>query len=245
MEEKNTVGNLTESVLDDAVLAPEDTSEPISQALNEAGEQPQQEETHEQKAKEPGWLKGRLDAAVSKAVRESENRIRGEYEARISRMQEAIWDRDAQDLVDSGEFKTLERAKEYVRLKGGAPQEPKPEPNRDEQGRFARQEESDPVTEARAQLLATQAQKIKERRGLDVMQAFNEDPEIKQKVVSGDWDFYDVAEALSEPRRRVPAPARTPNGAGTASFSFKDMTDEQWKRFNQRIEGGAVFDVRK
>ena len=114
MEEKNTVGNLTESVLDDAVLAPEDTSEPISEALNETGEQPRQEETHEQKAKEPGWLKGRLDAAVSKAVRESENRIRGEYEARISRMQEAIWDRDAQDLVDSGEFKTLERAKEEI-----------------------------------------------------------------------------------------------------------------------------------
>lgn len=244
MEEKTTVGNMMESVLDDAVLAPEDTSEPISEALND---QPAEQQTEQPKQpKEPGWMKGRIDAAVSKAVRDSEARIRGEYEQRITRMQEAIWDREAQDLVDAGEFKSLDLAKEYIRLKGGAPAPANTDTPRDEQGRFAKQQEDDPVTTARAQLLATQAQKIKERRGIDVMQAFNDDPEIKQKVISGDWDFYDVAEQLGEePRKRVPTPARTPNGANTAGFSFANMTDEQWKRFNQRLEGGAVFDVRK
>lgn len=249
MEEKPTVEmQNTESVLDDAVLAPEDKSEPISTALNEGEQQTtQHEEQHEQKAKEPGWLKGRLNDAVSKAVRDSEARIRGEYEQRITRMQEKLWDREAQDLVDSGEFKSLDRAKEYIRLKDGAPLEAKHEQTRDEQGRYAaKEQDADPVTEARAQLLASQADKIKERRGLDVMQAFNEDPEIKRKVVSGEWDFYDVAESLgNESRKRVPPPARTPNGANTANFSFSNMTDEQWKRLNQRLEGGAVFDMRK
>lgn len=247
MDEKNTVGNPMESVLDDAVLAPEDTSEPISEALNEQTQEAPQTEPPVQQPKEPGWMKGRIDAAVNKAIRESEARIRGEYEQRISRMQETIWDREAQDLVTAGEFKSLETAKEYIRLKGGAPAATNTEPPRDEQGRFtAKQQENDPVVTARAQMLASQAQKIKAKRGVDVMQVFNEDPNIKQKIVSGEWDFYDVAEQLgNETRRHVPAPVRSPNGANTASFSFSNMTDEQWKRFNQRLEGGAVFDMRK
>lgn len=248
MDEKNTVGNPMESVLDDAVLAPEDTSEPISEALNEQPQETPQAEQPVQQPKEPGWVKGRIDAAVNKAIRESEARIRGEYEQRISRMQETIWDREAQDLVTAGEFKSLDMAKEYIRLKGGAPAAAtNTEPPRDEQGRFtSKQQGDDPVVTARAQMLASQAQKIKEKRGVDVMQAFNSDPDVKQKVVSGEWDFYDVAEQLGNSmRKHVPAPVRSPNGANTASFSFSNMTDEQWKRFNQRLEGGAVFDMRK
>lgn len=246
MDEKNTVGNTMESVLDDAVLAPEDTSEPISEVLNEQPVEQQQTSEPQQQPKEPGWMKGRIDAAVNKAIRESEARIRGEYEQRISRMQETLWDREAQDLVAAGEFKSLDRAKEYIRLKGGAaPATETNEPPRDEHGRFTKQQGDDPAVTARAQVLASQAQKIKEKRGVDVMQAFNDDPKIKQKVVSGEWDFYDVAEQLGSTSKHVPAPVRTPNGANTASFSFSNMSDDQWKRFNQRLEGGAIFDVRK
>ena len=82
-ELKNTVEmQQMESVPDDAVQAPEETSEPIS-SLMEA------EPTAKEQPKEPGWIKGRVDAAVRKATAE----LTAQYEERLNRMQESIWRR--------------------------------------------------------------------------------------------------------------------------------------------------------
>lgn len=245
MDENKTVETmLAESVQADAAQAP--VGEAISDLLNE---QPAAETQQQEAPKtEPGWIKQRVSKAVEKAVAEAEARVTAQYEAMLAPIRESVLDRQAEDLVKSGEFKTLDIAKEYVRLKGGvqsAKAETKPEAKaeakaaqpRDEKGRFTE-------THVRADLLAKQAQKIMDRRGLDVMQAFNADETIRNRVLSGEWDFYDVAENM--PQRTSPVPVRTSNGAAnTGAVSISSMSDEQFKRLQANLANGRIYDMRK
>lgn len=250
MDENKAVETmLAAGVQDDAAQA--DVGEPISALLDEqpAAEQQQQEATPQ---KEPGWIKQRIGKAVEKAVAEAEARVTAQYEAMLAPIRESVLDRQAEDLVKSGEFKSLETAKEYVRLKGGIVSAPAAEPEqqkppvqqRDEQGRFV--SNNDAMTHARADLLAKQAQKIKARRGLDVMQAINADEDMKNRVLSGEWDFYDVAESLSSPQHNAPVPVRTSNGGTSPSaVSISGMTDDQFKRLQANLANGRIYDMRK
>lgn len=238
---------LADGVQDDAAQA--DVGEPISELLNEqpAAEQQQQEA---QPQKEPGWIKQRIGKAVEKAVAEAEARVTAQYEAMLAPIRESVLDRQAEDLVKSGEFKSLETAKEYVRLKGGVvpaaneeQDQQKPAQQRDEQGRFT---STEAVTRARADLLAKQAQKIKARQGLDVMHALNSDETIKNRVLSGEWDFYDVAESMTSPQRNTPVPVRNPNGGTSPSaVSISGMTDDQFRRLQANLANGRIYDMRK
>ena len=243
-----------ESVQDDAAQAQQ--GESLEALLNEnAADTPAAEgapgNDSEPPAREPGWIKLRVNRAVERAVAEAEARVAARYEARFAPLMEAVLDRQAQDLVAAGEFKTLERAKEYVRLKGGitdmpAPQQPTTTPAptpaqpRDAQGRFQSSE-----TRVRADLLAQQATKIKSSRGLDVMQTFNSDTEVRQKVISGEWDFYDVADHMTGSQRNVPSPIRTPNGAGAsaAAVSIDNMSEAQFDRMCQNIRLGHRYNA--
>ena len=198
---ENTVENNEGIVLDDAVQAPE---------------------TVEQST-EPGWMKGRIDAAVNKARKQWEQ----EQEAKLAPLYQYMNDREAQELVDQGEFKSIERAREYVQLKKGmAPAEPVHEPN--------------PMLQARAELLAQQADKIKASKGIDVVAALS-DPEVKSRIMSGEWDFYDVAENMRKPL----APMRTPNGAGQRVADISNMSEDQWNRLQANLKSGRKYDMRK
>lgn len=250
---ENTVEQiLAGSVQDDAAQAQQENTQPLSEFMNEQKKQAQPEAPA---PKEPGWIKQRVSAAVDKAVAEAEARVAARYEAMLAPMRESLMDREAQELFASGEFKTLERAKEYVRLKNGVPAqqesaktEPqKSAPERDAQGRFVRQEQpDDPVTQAKADLLARQAQKIMNTQGVDVMTAFQSDPNVQAKVLSGEWDFYDVAQELTgRAGRRAPAPVYSPNSAGNqAGLSVANMSDEQFDRLNQSLASGRRYDMR-
>lgn len=212
---ENTVENIEGIVLDDAVQAPETQDMPEAEA---------EEQSIEPQEKEPGWISAR----VNDAVRKAEERIRAEYEAKLAPLYETMMDRQAQDLVEQGEFRSLDRAKEYVRMKGGyQPQE--------------EAEEEDPYLSAKADFLAKQAEKIKANRGLDVMAVFNSDPDIKQRVLSGDMDFYDVAETMKRPL----SPVRNPNGGNTNVMSIQGMSDEQFARLQKNLSGGKRYDMRK
>ena len=204
---ENTVENNEGIVLDDAVQAPE-TEE-------QSSEQPQ--------VGEPGWISKRVDDAVRKA----ETRIRAEYEAKLAPLRESMMDRQAQELVDQGEFRSLDRAREYVRMKGGVEEVTK--------------EEVNPVTQARADLLARQAEKIKANRGIDVMAMFQSDPETQRRILSGEWDFYDVADNAKKPL----SPMRTPNGAGMQNMSIQNMSDEQFRKLQANLARGRTYDMRK
>lgn len=255
MSEKNyqAPDQLPEELVQETVKAPE--GESLETLLNAAEEDAPQEQAQQDDAqqKEPGYVRGRINRAVEKALAEQAARLEREFQQRLDQqlapLRDAMMDRQAEELVRSGEFKSIERAKEYVRLKGGvidpATETPAPtEQQRDAKGRFTPRQTEDADTRARANLLAQQATKIKQNRGVDVMAAFNADPAIKQKVISGEWDFHDVADHLAS-GRRMPLPVRTPNGVGAAAAAstIANMTDEQFARLEANLARGHRYKI--
>lgn len=236
---ETTVENVNVPVVqDDAALTPVQ-EEPISELSEIANEQP--EEHAEVQQKEPGYVRKRIDAAVAKAVRETEQRMQAKFDEQLAPIRESMYARQADDLVNAGEFKSKEMALEYVRLKAGAPAVEKAEQPRDAQGRFT-QQQVDPMVQARANLLFDQAKKIQTNRGVDVMAEYQNNPDVQQRVLSGEWDFYDVAEAMSAPQRRAPAPMRSTNGAsGSAAFDIAHMTDAQFEQLNKNLAAGKTY----
>ena len=111
--------------------------------------------------------------------------------------------------------------------------------NRGVQQETQPQNETDGEVKFRANMLAAQANKL-QQRGLDVKAAYENNPEFQRRVLSGEWDFYDVAEAMTT--RRVPQPVRQPNGAGFGgSLDITSMTDEQFAKLNARLAKGDQF----
>lgn len=262
---ENTVENMEQqqAVQDDAVLEPmqeqedqnlssiDEITEPEQQTENAQATEAEQQPTQ----KEPGWMRKKMDAAVSKALQEQETRLRAEFAASLAPIYESMYERQADALVASGEIKSKEMALKYVKAMAGIPssepdQKPQAQP-RTPDGRFAsnqQQAEPDVETKARARFLAAQADKIKSSKGLDVAALFQTDPEVKEKVLSGEWDFYDVAEAMNQPRRRVPSPVRSSNSAmgDTAGAGvIANMSDAQFDRLLRNLGEGKVYDMRK
>ena len=214
----------TEVIQPEQGLQEVDPSQPVEQPT-----QPTQ--------KEPGYIRQRIDKAVARAVAETDQRMQAMFDQQLAPLRESMMERQASELVESGEFKSKETALEYVRLKAGMPVQAQPVQPRDEQGRFTSQE--DPMAQARASVLASQADKIRNNRGLDVMAAFNSSPGIRQKVLSGEWDFYDVAENMQS--ARVPSPMYTPNGASFEGLSINQLSDEQFEQLNRNLAAGKTY----
>lgn len=244
---ENTVDmNAFDGVLDDAAFVPEEEqAKPIS-AIDEP---PVTEE--QPPAKEPGWIKKRIEASNAKVREEMRAEMQAEIEKVLAPYREAELQRQAEDLVASGAIRDKEMALELLRLRGGksvsapAVEQPK-DYSRDAQGRFApkqpeaeQQNETDARMQYRAETLAAQANKL-QQRGLDVQAFYRSNPEIQRRVLSGEWDFYDVAEAMTE--QRVPVPVRQTNGAGYGgNLDITSMTDEQFARLNARLAKGEQF----
>jgi hypothetical protein len=235
-----------DDTLPEGIIEETDESEEISESdLEEETEQSADDEqqTEEPKAKEPGYIKGRIEKAVAKAVAETEARMQAMFDRQMAPFREKMMEEEAQELVRSRKVADIETARELVRLRQGQPAQDKaeqPAQPRNSQGQFAPKE--DPVTTARINMLAHQADRIKEARGIDVIGEFNKNPKIKEKVISGEMDFYDVAEVMSKAKaKKPPAPMRSPNGAtgGTPLNAISQMTDEQFERLEKRIQGGA------
>lgn len=245
---------LPEGLMEETDETEIDLSETLDENAEEgqaADEQDEPEQTTESpKAKEkeePGYVKSRIEKAVT--------RVRNEYEAvlnplreQLAAMQERMLKADAQELVKKGEFRSVETAEEYLRLKQGLPapsiEEPKGQP-RSANGQFAPKQDAngDAAVQARIDMLKHQASQIKTRTGVDVIKAFNENPDIKKRIIAGEIDFYDVAEEIGkQPKRgKPPAPMRSPNGAATSQprNAIEEMSDEQFERLEARVRKGA------
>ena len=215
-------------------------------------EQPEEETPEEQpqqpEPSEPGWIKQRVNKAVQKAIAETEARMQAMFDQQMAPIREKMLNDEAKELVRQGEFKSLDRAKEYLQLKQGitpTPQPQKQQQPRDDQGRYTPKD--DPVISAKIDMLAHQADTIKERTGVDVIAEFNANPEIKQAVINGEIDFYDVAEMMkpAKPKKSPPSPMRSPNGASGGKINAIDsMSDEQFRRMEKRIQEGARYSLK-
>lgn len=244
---ENTVENyLAEQVQDDAVA-------PATPSLEEALQAPQEDAqpaAEDKPAGDTGWFKKRMEDAVRKATPSIEARVRGEYEAEMRTLREVVaklqseqLERKAESLVASGEFKSLERATEYLKLGGGMPIEETKQvntPARDNNGRFV-------SAQQKANELYAEAQTIKETTGVDVYAMYTEDPEVKQKILSGEWRFKDVynAHKEQEAKKATPAPVRSSNGMAIGDVSISKMSANNFDQLNKLLAKGTKIDMRR
>ena len=233
-----------DSLLDEVVEDSEDEGpEESLDSITEEGQPAEEQEPAKGKqgTGEPGYVAGRIAKAVEKAVAQ----VTAKYEAQMAPIMERLLEMDAKDLVASGKVKDLETAKELVRYRQGqsaAAQAAQPvEQPRQADGKFA--PKTDPVIQAEINLLAKQAEKIKQKTGLDVIAAMDNDPEIKKKITSGEMDFYEVAEQMKgQQKRKPPAPMRSPNGVnGQIKGTIMSMSDKQFEQLEKRVREGARF----
>ena len=244
-----------EAVEDDAPLddfVEEDESEEEEEFYDEEDleipdEEPEEEPPEEEPEpepeprKEPGYVKRRVQSAVDRAIRETEARMQAKFDEQLAPLLEKMMDDEAKELVKSGEVRNLETAKELVRLRRGqgpAPQQPS-QP-RNEQGQFVSREQiaREAATDARIKELTKQADKIKANGGPDVIKEFQTNSDIKERVIDGELDFYDVAEMMSKPKRRPPSPAHSSNGATNyaRADAFANMSSKQFQRMERQID---------
>lgn len=209
---------------------------------------PKQQNKGKQGTSEPGYVQGRIEKAVTKALAEKTAAIKAELEAEYKPLKDRLLEMDAQELVRTGEFKNLETAKEYLRLKQGqtpAPEQPPKQAQdqpRNDKGQFAPKE--DPVKTARTQILRQQAAKIKASTGIDVVEECT-DPDLRQKILRGEADMYDALDFVrsqKRTRKRPPAPARSSNGASRSNANaIADMSDEALDRMDRKLDEGVRY----
>ena len=243
------VENIDNSEADDTpveeiVEEEQDESEDLSSVTGEE-EEPAEEEPEQPKATEPGWIKKRVEKAVTKAIAETEARMQAMFEERMAPIRERMIEDEAKELVRSGEVKSLETAKELVRLRNGQPVAAQQEQPRQANGQFVSKD--DVAVKAQLKMLNHQADRIMESGGPDVREEFLNNEEVKEKVRSGEWDFYDVADYLKKKpsKKKPPSPMRSPNGAsGSKPNAIESMTDEQFARLEKRIKEGARYTLR-
>lgn len=260
---ENTVEMMNQTqVQDDAALtvtegASTGAGETLADVLGNDGEtakrdaQPAAQQPEAQKP-EAGWIRRRIEDGVKKATADIESRLRAEYDAKLQPLREAAIERQADQLVADGEFKTRERAVEYLRLKGGLPLQQDPEveraARRDAQGRFAAHDEPPAQVAEKAQALFAQARTIRAINGVDVMEIYNTDPDVKQRVLSGEWDFVDVLKNMGGQAARAadaPAPVRTSNGVALGNMDIRRMSPTQFEKMDELLAQGGSIDMRR
>lgn len=94
----------------------------------------------------------------------------------------------------------------------------------------------------RARQLYEQADVIRRSSGIDVMQVFENDPDAQARVKSGEWDFADLARSITS-ESRVPATARSANGAGVAGRDVRSMSQTEFDRLNEQLSRGYTVQL--
>ena len=103
-------------------------------------------------------------------------------------------------------------------------------------------EENATELQLRAQELITQARTIQEIARVDVLAVYNTDPEIRTRILKGEWDFIDVYKML-KPVSVPPAPVRSANG-GVGAMNIAAMNGTQFDKLNEMLSRGVKVDMR-
>ena len=106
----------------------------------------------------------------------------------------------------------------------------------------AQQPEENMQLKLRAQELITQARTIQAVTQADVMALYNTDPEVRARILHGEWDFIDVWKQM-QPAQQPPVPVRTANG-GAGAMNIGGMNDQQFEKLNEMLKRGAKVDMR-
>lgn len=261
MDNYNAVDETTmESVQADAAQAPDAGAEALSAALAAATEtEPEQtqEETGAQVEEANKGLRGRMlsyeQRGYKRGQQEAEAKWAEEkrgYEERLARYAERELQDEAKQLATEKNMPE-DIALEYLRMKRGLPAAEHEPQQRDSAGRFsAAQSAADDTTAQRAKTLMDQAESFERMSDGSVskdaiLEAFQNDEEIRRAVASGEMDFIDVGKRLAGGEKHAPRVIRDANNGGIARRSFANMSDEEFRKFDERVRHGAVFDARR
>lgn len=217
--------------------AADDAQQNEGESLSNIAEETQEE----QPQKDAGWFRQRIDKAKAQAIADykaQHDTEVAELRAEIEELRAERLERKAQELVDSGDIKNLEMAKEYLTYKSGrkftAPQKEEPA-------------KSDPIEQAKQEvrnnILISQAEKIMNSTGVDVMAALQNSRDLQVNVFANGWDMHDVYEYLRS-HRNPPSPVRSSNGAHTEKASIKNMSEAQWKALQKNLDQGKRYNLR-
>lgn len=230
---------------DSEVLETEAVEEEVdtSESISSFADTEEEETPPEEPKKEPGYVQGRINQALAREKAKIMADVEAAMEKKYAPLREKLLEMDAQELVTSGAVKDIETARELVAYRQGREpkEEPKAEPReRDASGKFAPKQ-----VDGRIEFLAKQADKVKAKTGIDVVAIMESDSEIRDKIFSGELDFYEVAE-MNKGKKRPPSPTRTPNGAnGYQPNAIESMSDAQFKRLEKKIkEEGVRYSLR-
>lgn len=239
--------------VNDVLQAPEiqEESAPSLEDVLSAQDQTEQAEktaepTGKEKKSEPGWIRGRIDDAVRKATAQVRAEMEAEYETKLAPFHEMMIAQEADKLVADGKIADRDLAIQFVRLQKGMPVPEKSEPPRNDKGQFAPKETTspDPEIERHGEILFAQAKAIKAAGGPDVMAIYESNPEVKQRILSREWDFSDVAQAMAG-RQIMPSPARSANALGVSRKQISDLTDAEFDALNDKLSSGLRVDLTK
>lgn len=221
-------------------LGTEQEQQPTNQPVQEAPQQP---------VKEPGYLAGKR--AEWEAARAAETQ---QLMDEMSVLREYVYNAEADKLIASGKVSDRDIALAYVRGQGIKPSAPAEQPvavpqPRDAQGRFvSANTQPDASTQQRAANLFNQAQTIKRTTGVDVLGLYNQNTEVRQKILSGEWDFADVYENSKAPTAahvNAPTPVRGSNGIELGDVDISKMSDAQFDKMNDLLKKGGKINMNK
>lgn len=257
--------NMMESVLDDAAQAPETEASALSEALGiepaEDAVEAEQADSGEQldEPKDKG-LRGRTkqfeQRGYKRGLREAESKWaerERSYQERLAKYEQMELENDAKEFAQKNNVPE-NFALEYMRMKKGLPANA--EQPRDDSGRFAQQQNRQAEAPAaaaakeRAATLMTQAEAFEKMSDGAVtrdaiLEAFQNDSSVRQKVVSGEWDFTDVGRSLNSGQQRAPRISRSASNGRVNTSTFMGMSDDEFAKFDNQISQGAVYDARR
>lgn len=258
----NVVETQLESVQDDDAQAQDDGSEALSAALAAAEETQTEstEDTSEAPVEENKALRGRMKSYEQRGYKRGQQEAEAKwaeekksYEERLAKYAERDLQDEAAELANKRHI-PADLALEYVRMKHGMnPTSEAQTQQRDSAGRFAStQQEEAPATSVQQRAAALMAQAESYEKMSDgavtkdaILEAFQNDEEIRNAVASGTMDFIDVGKQLAGGRKSAPRVVKSANNGGISRRSFANMSDEEFSKFDERVRHGAVFDARR
>jgi hypothetical protein len=143
------------------------------------------------------------------------------------------------------ELRDAPQGQSTANLRGGNAEQGEARP-RDERGRFQASQPADGGLSARGAFLREQAAEIKTEYGIDMLPLFRDDPEIRDKVSQGKWDFWRALAAYDKrggvkrtPTEQEPPVIRSSNLADTR-VSVEDMDDADIDKVLRAVKRGKA-----
>lgn len=188
----------------------------------------------------PKALRGRIKASEKRGYERGRQEVEARYRADLEELNNFRIERDVRELAEKEKI-SESLARRLVLAERGL----KPSEQTETAPAQPRSTDTTDVNQ-RAQKLYDQAQTIESVTGLNVMEIFQNDAEAHRKVVSGEWDFRDIAREYGQGQQamRAPAPVRNANRTGLKVTDFAHMSDEDFARFDAMLDVRS-FDARR